>query len=129
MKVIEPRRLPKKSTNKNLIWFYSHKNQKHLFCESYLERDVYLTFEFLRRIESYEVQDMRVQFDLEGRRSIYTPDAKVKLHGGVHSKGVIVEVKRCAELVKPKVYKKLRQARRELSVCSMFTMNTFSVCS
>ena len=113
MKVLKKRKLPKKSTHKNLIQFHSHKNQKHMFCESYLESDVYLTFEFLKNIVSYTVQEFRVQFDLDGRPSTYTPDAKVILHDDYHSKGVIVEVKRTEELIKPKVWRKLRRARQE----------------
>lgn len=113
MKFLKPRRCPKKSTNKNLIQFFSQKNDQHVFCESYLERDAYLTCEFLNSVETYDVQDIRVQFDLGERSTIYTPDAKLNLRDDLYSKGMIVEIKRCDELVKPKVWRKLTRARQE----------------
>lgn len=113
MKYLETRKCPKKSKVKNLIQFHSHKNQKHVFCESYLERDTYLTFEFLNQVISYDVQNIRVQFDVDGRPSIYTPDANLLLRNDLHSKGLIVEVKRSEDLIKPKVWRKLRRARQE----------------
>lgn len=115
MKFLKPRKCPKKSTNKNLIQFFSQKNQKHVFCESYLERDTYLTCEFLNPVQTYEVQEIRVQFDVDGKDKVYTPDAKLNLRSDLYSKGMIVEVKRCDELVKPEVWRKLTRARQEFT--------------
>lgn len=72
------RKLEKTSRVKPTISFFSRKNSSMMFCESYLEVNALLKFEFDETVESYLTQPGSTQYLLDGVLRRYTPDVLVK---------------------------------------------------
>ena len=65
--------------NKHVINFYSNKNECHIWCESFLERDYALLLEFDESVQSFSSQTE--YFNVFGKR--YTPDFCVLYASGL----------------------------------------------
>lgn len=96
---ITVKKLDRMSLIKPTIHFYSHKNKRMLFCESYFEVDCCLFREFDSTIAAYTTQPTTYSYKYYGKTRTYTPDAIVEYtNGNVEFE----EVKPPSEAVKPK---------------------------
>ncbi|MFX4235377.1 TnsA endonuclease N-terminal domain-containing protein [Aliarcobacter butzleri] len=82
--------------------FASIKNNRNIFYESLLERDFFLSLEFDSTVKSYEEQPLRIQYNMYGKRTNYTPDCLVHYNNGEPS--CIVEVKFSNEIKEKKLF-------------------------
>lgn len=82
--------------------FASIKNNRNIFYESLLERDFFLSLEFDSTVKSYEEQPLRIQYNMYGKRTNYTPDCLVHYNNGEPS--CIVEVKFSNEIKEKKIF-------------------------
>lgn len=58
-------------------YFNSHKNKRMVAFESSLEHDFFLMLEFDSSVLSFEEQPFKLQYECEGNKYYYTPDALV----------------------------------------------------
>lgn len=117
MEIVDPRKLPKKSRVKNLINFYSWKNERHVWCESYLERDFCQVCDYKCEIVSYESQPMTVRIEYNGKSIVYTPDLLIHTLGGSPtSKGLVVEIKSSEQYCNDQLQRKLAKIRMEFEL-------------
>lgn len=70
----------KKSYRSVTGYFMSRKNNKQLAFESTLEHDFFLTLEFDSSVVSFEEQPFKLQYNSDGTKRFYTPDALVHYH-------------------------------------------------
>lgn len=63
-------------------YFKSLKNQNQIAFESVLERNFYLLLEFDPMVQSYHEQPFTMRYELNGKKSKYTPDSLVNYHDG-----------------------------------------------
>lgn len=82
-------------------YFYSFKNQQLVECESLVERDVYLSFEFDNEIESYKAQSVKVPSGKK-KNSYYYPDCLVTHTALSGKRPLLVEVKHSKDMNDPK---------------------------
>lgn len=85
-----PVRKIKKSYISCVGYFKSYKNNKQLAFESILERDFFTILEFENDVMSYEEQPFRINYQLNGVSTRYTPDALVTYKDGLQK---VFEVK------------------------------------
>lgn len=84
------------------VYFYSFKNREHVECESLVEHDVYLSFEFDDEIASYKSQPVKVPVYSNGKMKHYYPDCLV-IHTATSGKPpLLVEVKHSKDMSNPK---------------------------
>lgn len=62
-------------------YFNSHKNKRMVAFESSLEHDFFLLLEFDSTVVSFEEQPFKVQYECDGVKHYYTPDALVHYAG------------------------------------------------
>jgi len=72
-----PVRKPKKNYRSLTGMFYSLKNNKGVFFESKLERDLFLTLEFNKDVTAYEEQPIALEYTKGNRTYPYTPDCLI----------------------------------------------------
>lgn len=63
-------------------YFKSFKNQNQIAFESVLERNFYLLLEFDPMVQSYYEQPFALKYELNGKKSKYTPDSLVNYYDG-----------------------------------------------
>ena len=90
-----PVRKPKKNYRSLTGMFYSLKNNKGIFFESKLERDLFLTLEFNKNVIKYEEQPLALNYKKENRTYPYTPDCLVHY---VKDRPTVLEVKYSEEI-------------------------------
>lgn len=61
-------------------YFKSFKNQNQIAFESVLERNFYLLLEFDPMVQSYYEQPFTLKYELNGKKSKYTPDSLVNYY-------------------------------------------------
>jgi len=84
--------------------FPSLKNKRLIAFESLLERDFYLTLEFNKEVTSYEEQPIKLYYQMNNKKTRYTPDTLVHYHEYLNKKPCIYEVKYADELKQKKVF-------------------------
>jgi len=72
----------KKSYISCVGYFKSYKNNKQLAFESILERDFFTVLEFEEDVMSYEEQPFKINYQLNGATTRYTPDVLVTYDDG-----------------------------------------------
>jgi hypothetical protein len=70
--------------------FYSEKLGRDVHYDSTLERDIFLAFDASSQITSYQEQPLTLDVQLQGRTSVYRPDAIALLQDG---RAVMIELK------------------------------------
>ena len=90
-----PVRKPKKNYRSLTGMFYSLKNNKGIFFESKLERDLFLTLEFDKNVTAYEEQPLALQYTKGNHTYPYTPDCLIHFY---KKDSCIVEVKYSDEI-------------------------------
>lgn len=90
-----PVRKPKKNYRSLTGMFYSLKNNKGIFFESKLERDLFLTLEFNKDVTAYEEQPLALEYTKGNRTYPYTPDCLIH---SLENNPCIVEVKYSDEI-------------------------------
>lgn len=63
-------------------YFASLKNKNPIPFESVLERDFYMHLEFDKNVRVYDSQPFRIKYEMEGRKTRYTPDVLVEYNDG-----------------------------------------------
>jgi hypothetical protein len=77
--------------------------------ESTLERDAFLLFEMFSMVIGYYAQPEKIQFELNGKKHHYFPDARLELSDGTI---VYVEIKPRAKLNKPEIKERMEAIRK-----------------
>lgn len=83
-------------------YFFSFKNQGHVEFESLLERDFYLSLEFVVDVLSYKAQPVKVEKRINGRIRPLYPDCLVTFTRLSDKRPLLVEVKHTKDLNNPK---------------------------
>jgi hypothetical protein len=120
-----PVRKPPKNFRSLTGAFYSLKNEKTIYFESKLERDLFLTLEFDKTVSSYEEQPVKLFYERNNRTYPYTPDCLV--HYNNDQLPCIIEAKYSDEIKEKKVFlkQKFDQIERYLYE-NDFTFKLFS---
>lgn len=82
------------------VYFFSYINNQQIDCESQLEADFCLTLEFVRDIQSYESQPVKVI--IEGRPRPTYPDFLIYFKAVSRKRPLLAEVKHTKDLTNPK---------------------------
>ena len=82
--------------------FYSFKNKRLIDCESLVERDVYLSFEFDDEIASYEAQPVKVPRADNKKTGYYYPDCLITYTVSSGKRPLLSEVKPTKDMNDPK---------------------------
>lgn len=90
-----PVRKPKKNYRSLTGMFYSLKNNKGVFFESKLERDLFLTLEFDKSVTEYEEQPLALNYTKGNRTYPYTPDCLIHY---LKDRPSVIEVKYSDEI-------------------------------
>lgn len=93
------KKLDRKSRIKPTLHFFSRKNNRMLFCESYFEAECCLFREFDSNVIAYATQPITYSYDYYGKSRSYTPDALVQYKDGYSE---FEEIKPITEALKQK---------------------------
>ena len=94
-----PKRKPKKTFRSVTGYFPSKKNGRSIFFESMLEKTFFITLEFDTDVISYLEQPIKIEYELNNRKTSYHPDCLVNYKDG---KSKLLEVKYSTELIEKK---------------------------
>lgn len=99
--------IPYKRTKKG--WFYSKLNNKWFFFRSSYELLTYEYLESNENIVKYKVEDIRVEFEYEGKLHITIPDLLVEFIDGYQ---IVIEIKCEYYLSDPKTQAKIKAIKK-----------------
>jgi len=94
-----PKRKPKKTFRSVTGYFPSKKNGRSIFFESMLEKTLFITLEFDTNVISYLEQPVKIEYELNNRKTSYHPDCLVNYKDSISK---IIEVKYSTELIEKK---------------------------
>ena len=111
------------SSNCKTYWFYSEKNGKEIYFQSWFERGAFEVLEKLTFVKSYERCPYVVDYEFEEKHKKYIPDILVTYQDGIQE---VIEIKPKYQLDRLQNKAKLEAARNKFERFSVWTEDNLS---